>query len=90
LGRRAAGDGSLYYRADNGLWVAQHQGVFRYSKDRAVAQAKLDALLSKAEASKPNTTTVCTLLEQWLAFASPNLKPASIKRYGEITRRLCP
>jgi hypothetical protein len=30
------------------------------------------------------------VLEQWLAFASPNLKPASIKRYGEITRRLCP
>ena len=50
--RRAAGDGSLYYRSDRGLWVAQHNGVYRYSKDRAVAQAKLNELLTQAEASR--------------------------------------
>jgi integrase len=86
LGRRAAGDGSLYYRADKNLWVAQHNGVYRYSKDRAVAQEKLDELLSNAEATKPENITVSTLLDQWLAFATPNLKPASIKRYKEIIK----
>jgi integrase len=86
LKRRAAGAGSLYYRADKGLWVAQHEGVYRYSKDRAVAQAKLNELLAQTEASKPANITVSTLLNQWLAFASPNLKPASIKRYKEVIR----
>ena len=86
MGRRAAGDGSLYYRADKNLWVAQHNGVYRYGKDRAVAQEKLDELLSKAEATKPANITVSTLLDQWLAFATPNLKPASIKRYKEIIK----
>ena len=84
--RRAAGDGSLYYRSDRGLWVAQHNGVYRYSKDRAVALAKLNELLTQAEASKPNNITVSTLLDQYMSFATPNLKTASIKRYGEIIR----
>ncbi len=86
MGRRSAGDGSLYYRADKGLWVAQHQGVYRSSKDEDKAREKLDKLLSKAEAAKPNNITVSTLLDQWLAFTSPNLKPSSVKRYKEVIR----
>jgi ribosomal protein L20 len=39
--RGAAGDGSLYYKADKGLWVAQHEGVYRYSKDKARAMLNL-------------------------------------------------
>src|SRR5918994_4840376 len=86
MSRRGAGDGSLYYRADKGLWVAQHQGVYRYSKDEDKAHAKLDELLSKADAAKPVNITVSTLLDQWLSLASPNLKPGSIKRYREVIR----
>jgi ligand-binding sensor domain-containing protein len=55
--RRSAGEGSLYYRADKGLWVAQHQGVYRYSKDEDKAKEKLDKLLSNADASKPENIT---------------------------------
>src|SRR5688572_468095 len=86
MSRRSAGEGSLYYRADKGLRVAQHQGVYRYSKDEDKAREKLDELLSKAQAAKPNNITVSTLLDQWLEFAILSLKPASIKRDKEITR----
>ncbi len=39
--RGAGGDGSLYYRTDKGLWVAQHEGVYRFSKDKARAMLNL-------------------------------------------------
>ncbi len=84
--RRSAGDGSLYYRADKRLWVAQYAGVYRYSKDKDKARAKLHELLTQSVAAKPENITVGTLLDQWLEFATPNLKPASIKRYSEIIR----
>jgi integrase len=84
--RRSAGDGSLYYRADNDLWVAQHQGVYRYSKDKDKAKQKLHELLSKADASKPDNITVSTLLDQWFEYQSQNIKPATAKRYREVIR----
>ena len=84
--RRSAGDGSLYCRADKGLWVAQHQGVYRYSKDEDKASEKLDKLLCKADAAKPENITVSTLSDQWLEYATPNFKPATIKRYKEAIR----
>ncbi len=40
MGRRSPGDGSLYYRTDKQLWVAQYNGHYRYSKDKAIAKAK--------------------------------------------------
>src|SRR5215211_7019178 len=86
MGRRSAGDGSLYYRADKGLWVAQHQGVYRYSKDEDKAKEKLEELLRVSDASKPENITVSTMLDQWFEFYSPNIKPASAKRYRELIR----
>jgi integrase len=83
---RRAGEGSLYWREDKQLWVAQYNGVYRSSKDKDKAEAKLEQLLKQAEDVKPHTITVSTLLDQWLEFASPNLKPASIKRYREVIR----
>src|SRR5215212_5257339 len=84
--RRSAGDGSLYYRADKGLWVAQHQGVYRYSKDEDKAKEKLEELLRVSDASKPENITVSTMLDQWFEFHTPNIKPASAKRYRELIR----
>ncbi len=86
MGRRNAGDGSLYYREDKQLWVAQYGGVYRYSKDKTKAIEKLRELLNGAHNSKPENITVSTLLDQWLEYASPNLKSATIKRYGEVIR----
>ena len=60
VGRRNAGDGSLYFRRDKGLWVAQYEGVYRYSKDKDKAKAKLRELLSNAHESKPENITVST------------------------------
>jgi hypothetical protein len=84
--RRNAGDGSLYLRADKQLWVAQYNGVYRYSKDKDKAKDKLGELLSTAHASKPENITLSTLLDQWLEYASPNLKSATIKRYREAIK----
>jgi integrase len=86
VGRRSAGDGSLYYRADKGLWVAQHDGVYRYSKDKDKAKQKLRELLNNAHESKSENITVATLLDQYLEYASTNLKFATVKRYREAIR----
>jgi integrase len=86
VGRRNAGDGSLYFRRDKGLWVAQHNGVYRYNKDKDKAKAKLRELLNNAHESKPENITVSTLLDQSLEHASPNLKFATVKRYREVIK----
>ena len=83
MSRRSAGDGSLYYRADKQLWVAQQNGKYRYSKDKATAQKKLHELLTQAEESKPQNITVSTLMDQWLEYAKPNLKFGTVQRYTE-------
>ena len=64
MARRNAGDGSLYYRADKKLWVAQYERVYRYSKDKDKAKAKLRQLLNQVEITKPENITVSTLLDQ--------------------------
>jgi integrase len=84
LVRRNAGDGSLYYRADKKLWVAQYEGVYRYSKDKD--KAKLRQLLNQVGITKPENITVSTLLDQYLEYATPNLKFASVERYREVMR----
>jgi hypothetical protein len=86
LARRNAGDVSLYYRADKKLWVAQYEGVYRYSKDKDKAKATLRQLLNQVEITKPENITVSTLLDQYLEYATPNLKFASVKRYREVIR----
>jgi hypothetical protein len=48
MGRRSPGDGSLYQRQD-GYWVAQYAGKYRYSKDKAAAKAKLLKLMTEQE-----------------------------------------
>jgi integrase len=84
--RRSAGDGSLYFREDKQLWVAQYNGVYRYSKDKDKAKQKLRELLRASESVKPENITAATLLDQWLEYASPNLKPGTIKRYREAIK----
>lgn len=91
--RRTAGNGSLYYRADKGLWVAQHAGVYRYSKDEDKAREKLEKLVSgtdgpnrRSDSHNRESITVSSHLDQWLEFAIPNLKTATIKRYREVIR----
>jgi hypothetical protein len=82
MARRSPGDESLYQRKD-GLWVAQHNGQYRYSKDKEKARAKLHKLLTEAEEVKPQNITLGKYLDQWFDFAKPNLKPSTVKRYRE-------
>ena len=84
--RRSAGEGSLYFREDKQLWVAQYNGVYRYSKDEDKAKQKLEELLSKADPYKPENITVSTVLDQWFEYQSQNIKPATAKRHSEVIR----
>ncbi len=83
MARRSPGDGSLYQRKTDGLWVAQYQGEYRYSKDKATAKSKLRKLMTDAEEVKPKNITVEKYIGQWFEYAKPNLKPSTIKRYRE-------
>jgi hypothetical protein len=85
MGRRSPGDGSFYQRKD-GLWVARLNGQYRYSKDKTTAKAKLLKLLTDTEEVKPENITVATLMDRWLEYAAPNLKPGTIKRYREAIK----
>ncbi len=82
MARRSPGAESLYQRKD-GLWVAQYQGKYRYSKGNATAKSKLRTLMTEAEASLPENITVGKYISQWFEYAKPNLKPSTIKRYSE-------
>src|SRR5215217_2041372 len=86
MGRRHSGDGSIYKRKSDGLYVAQYKGKYRYSKDKATAKAKLLKLMTEAEESKPETITTAAFMDRWLTFAEQNLKPATVKRYREAIK----
>jgi integrase len=83
MARRSPGDGSLYQRKTDGLWVAQYQGEYRYSKDKATAKSKLRKLMTEAEEVRPKNITVGKYIDQWFEYAKPNLKPSTVKRYRE-------
>jgi integrase len=80
MARRKRGEGSVYQRND-GSWVAQFNGNYRYAKDEDTAKRKLYAMLSGAEESKPSNITVATALDEYLLASKPNLKPRSYRRY---------
>jgi hypothetical protein len=84
MARRSPGNGSLYQRKTDGLWVAQYQGEYRYSKDKATAKRKLHKLMTEADEVKPKNITVGKYIDRWFDFAKPNLKPSTIKRYKEV------
>jgi integrase len=82
MGRRNAGEGSVYQRKD-GSWVAQFQGKYRYAQTEEAAKQKLYKMLTNTEESKPKTITVSKLLDDYVSAANPNLKPRTVKRYRE-------
>lgn len=82
MGRRNAGEGSVYRRKD-GSWVAQFQGKYRYAQTEDAAKHKLYKMLSGVEESKPKNITVAKLLDEYITAATPNLKPRTVKRYRE-------
>jgi hypothetical protein len=63
MGRRHSGDGSIYKRKSDGLYVAQYKGKYRYSKNKATAKAKLLKLMTEADESKPETITTAAFID---------------------------
>lgn len=82
MARRVNGEGSIYQRQD-GYWVAQYNGVYRYSKDEKVARRKLVQMMQTTEEATPKNIIVSKILDDYLAAATPNLKPRTVKRYSE-------
>jgi integrase len=84
MARRIRGEGSVYQRKSDGLWVAQYNGQYRYAKTEKEAKKKLLGLIKAGEVRKPDSkTTVAAFMDRWMAFAEQNLKPATVKRYRE-------
>lgn len=88
MGRRAKGQGSVYRRKD-GLYVAQYNGVYRYSKSEDGANEKLRKLIAGEDARKPQSITVGTAIEDYLQHARTqgNLKRLTLQRYQEAYYR---
>ncbi len=81
MGRRGAGEGSVYRRKDGG-WVAQYKGRCRYAKDKDTAKAKLYKMLTETEEVQPANITVGKTLDDYLDAAKANLKPRTVTRYS--------
>ncbi len=81
--RRDSGTGSLYRRKD-GLYVAEYNGQYKYSKDKATAKRKLTQMLKASDDLQPTKITVQVALDQYMKSHSPNLKPRSIVKYQSV------
>lgn len=81
MGRRNSGEGRLYERSD-GYGVAQYNGVYRYSKDKRTARKKLNQLMSQAVEATPKNIPIGKVLDDYLAAATPNLKPRMVEVSG--------
>ncbi len=95
--RRGRGEGSVYQRASDGLWVAvldlgivggKRRRIPFYGKRKAEALAKLDASKAKLARGEPilhERETVTTFLTHWLAeVAQPRLAPSTYESYRHI------
>jgi integrase len=96
--RRSPGDGALYKRASDGMWVGSVEirpdGKRRqkrvYSKSRTEARRKLDELRAQVAAGQiPVTakTTVAQWLKHWLEHVKkPHVRPSTYDFYEEAAR----
>ncbi len=81
--RRDSGTGSLYRRKD-GLYVAEYNGRYEYSKDKATAKRKLAQMLKANDKLQPTKITVQVALDQYVKSQSPNLKARSVVKYQSV------
>lgn len=101
--RRGQGEGSIYQRKDNGLWVGTvnlgwHAGkrVRRayYGRSRREVQEKLQrALREVQDGVQPGTRrdTVGGYLASWLEAVEPSVRHSTFRRYRQIvTHQLTP
>jgi integrase len=82
MGRRSAGEGSIYQRKDRS-WVAQYKGKYKYAKTKNLAQQKLLELRTQTEAVKPKNITIEKHLDKYIEVVKTHLKPRTVKRYGQ-------
>lgn len=96
--RRAAGEGSVYRRSGDGLWVGSVQVDYRdgkrvrrylYAKSRQKLRAKLDEARRAHEAGLPipsEQLTVAAFLADWLRAVQPALRPRTFESYSAHVR----
>lgn len=93
--RRAKGDGSLYQRTSDGLWVARVElpngrRRTRYAPTKKTALAKLKAMnfeLDEHGALVDGRRTVDTWLQEWLRDIAPaRVKPKTLDDYKGVIR----
>ncbi len=93
--RRSGGEGSVYWRSQDGRWVGavQLDGRRRtvYGRTRAEAAAKLRAVLQQAQLAghvpDAGRLTLADYLWQWLAQAEERLRPTTQADYRIMAER---
>ena len=96
--RRGHGEGSIYQRADNKLWVGSLNLGWRagkrvrrpYGKTRREVQDKLQAAQQSMQQGLEPTggrLTVESFLLEWIEGARETVRPSTWRRYEQITRK---
>ncbi len=97
--KRGQGEGSIYRRKADGLWVGsvslpRHDGRQRrkavYGRTRREVQEKVVAILREQQLGvmpSTGTSTVAQFLTTWLEnSAKPRLRPSTYQSYGDIIK----
>jgi hypothetical protein len=51
------------------MYVAQYNGQYKYSKDKATAKQNLKQMLQQADTAKPSNITIGEILNDYLKYA---------------------
>jgi integrase len=94
VGKRGNGEGSIYQRASDGLYIAAYKGADgrRHTisgKARSQVNQRLVAAQRDAQQGRvpgPARLTVGVLLSQWLASVRPTIRYSTFRSYQEIVR----
>ena len=96
-GRRAHGEGSVFYRADRQRWIVRLPGgssARTFKTERAATDHLITARQQQRDGTlvKTSALTVATWLPEWLTTRTARLKLAtsSIVRYERSIKRITP
>jgi len=94
VSRRGRGEGSIYQRKSDGLWVGAYSGAdgrrrFLYGRTRSEVRDRLVVALRQAQQGVepgPARLTFGRFLDQWLEAIMPTVRPRTFHSYSDMLR----
>ena len=94
MSRRGRGEGSIYQRKSDGLWVGAYSGAdsrrrFLYGRTRSEVRDRLVVALREAQQGVepgPARMTFGRFLDQWLEAIMPAVRPRTFHSYSDMLR----